>query len=124
MVGGGAGGTGGEVRPAQIVKHREQAGRHVADEHRDHERREAVGAAFEQDFDLGGGGFKPADAGADDDANFIAVEFIEFRAGILERGPAGVDAKLRVAVGAADFLGREMCIRDRLYSTTLVRRWN
>ena len=52
VVGGGAGGAGGEIRAAQIVIHREQAGSHVRDEHRDHERREPARAAFEQDLVL------------------------------------------------------------------------
>ena len=66
VVGGGAGGAGGEIRAAQIVIHREQARSHVADEHRNHERREPVRAAVEQDLVLFGGGGQAADAGADE----------------------------------------------------------
>ena len=50
VIGRGAGGAGGEVRPAQIFIHRERAGGHVADEHRDHERREPARPALEQDL--------------------------------------------------------------------------
>ena len=47
VVRGGTGGTGGEIRlPPQIVIHRKQAGTHVEDEHRNHERREPSGAAL------------------------------------------------------------------------------
>ena len=89
--------------------HREQAGGHVADEHRDHERRKPARAALVQNFDLGGGGFQSADAGADDDADFVAIQLVEFRAGILERRPRGMDAELRVAVRAPDILRRRKC---------------
>ena len=41
VVGRGAGGAGGEIRPAQTFVHREQARGHVTDEHRDHEGRDA-----------------------------------------------------------------------------------
>src|SRR5271166_4896396 len=47
-----------------------------------------------------------ADAGPDDDADFVAVFLVEFQAGILQRAPAGVNAELRIAVGAADLLRR------------------
>ena len=47
VVGGRTRGDRGIIRPAQIVKHREQAGGHVADEHRNHERRHLAWSAFE-----------------------------------------------------------------------------
>ena len=47
VIGRGTGGAGGEIRSAQILVYRECAGGHVADEHRDHERREPVGTALE-----------------------------------------------------------------------------
>ena len=106
VVGGRARGAGGEIRPAQVVIHREQAGGHVADEHRDHERREPARPAFEQDLVLFDGRLQAADAGAEDDADFVAVFLVEIQAGIQQRLISGVNAELRVAVGAPDFLGR------------------
>ena len=47
-----------------------------------------------------------ADAGADDDADFVAVFLVEFEAGIHQRAPRGIDAELRVTIRAADFLRR------------------
>ena len=94
VVGGGAGRTGGEVRAAQLVVHREQARSHVRDEHRDHERRKPARPAFEQDLVLLVGRLQAADAGADKHADFVAVGFVEIQAGIAQRLPAGIDAEL------------------------------
>ena len=54
---------------------------------------------------LGGRG-QAADAGADDDADFVAVFLVEIEAGIEQRLMPGVDAELRIAVRAPDFLRR------------------
>ena len=113
VVGGGAGGAGGKIRPAQILVHREHAGGHVADEHRDNERREPAGAAFEQNFELLGGGGQTADAGADDDADFVAVFMVEVEAGIEQRLVPGENAELRITIRPPDFLGRREC-RERI----------
>jgi hypothetical protein len=102
----GAGGTGGKIRAAQFVIHREQAGGDVRDEHGNHERRDALGAAFEQDGVLLLGGVQAADAGADEHADFIAVRLGQIKAGIQQGLVAGENAKLREAVGALEFLGR------------------
>src|ERR1035437_7203670 len=98
--------AGGEVRPAQIEIHRDEAGRHVADEHRDGERRHAPRPALEQDVMLFGRRGEAADAGADHRADFVAIFLGEFEAGIFQRTPCGIYGKMRIAVGAADFLGR------------------
>ncbi len=78
----------------------------LRDEHRNHERREPAGTALEQDFQLVAGGLQPADAGAEEHADFVQVFLVEFEAGIFQRAPRGIDAELRIAVRAADFLGR------------------
>ena len=92
--------------PAQVEIHRDQARGHVRDEHRDHERREPARAALEQDRVLLGDGLQAADAGADEDADFVAVDLVQVQPGILERLPGGINAELGIAVRAPDFLGR------------------
>ena len=46
-----------------------------------------------------------ADAGADEDANLVAIHFVEVQAGVLDRLVGRVNPELREAVGAPDFLG-------------------
>ncbi len=104
VVGRGAGRAGGEIGAAQIVKHGKQSRRHVADEHWDHERRKPARTAVEQNIVLLRGGGQTADAGADDDADFVAIFLFEVEAGIEQRLMSGIDAKLRVPVRAPDFL--------------------
>ena len=83
VVGGCARGDGGVIRPAQIVKHREQTGGHVADEHGNHERRHPARPAFEQDFVLRRRSFESADARPNDDADFVAIELVEVGLAVL-----------------------------------------
>jgi len=106
MVGGGAGGAGGKIGAAQIEIHRDHAGRHVRDQHRDHERRQPARPTLQQHLQLLAGGLQAADAGAEEHADFVAIFRGEVQAGILQRAPRRIDAKLRIAVRAADFLGR------------------
>ena len=51
-------------------------------------------------------GVQSADAGANEHTGFIMVQFVEVQARVLQRLVAGVNAELREAVGAPDFLGR------------------
>ena len=73
VVGGRAGGAGGEIRPAQIEIHRDQARRHVADKHWDREGRDPAWAALQQRIVLVRRGGQAADAGAENHTNFIPV---------------------------------------------------
>ena len=57
----------------------------LRDEHGNHERREPVRPAVEQHLVLVAGGLQSADAGADEDADFVAVFLVEVQAGILQR---------------------------------------
>src|SRR5882724_1578765 len=111
VIGRGAGGNGGEVRAAQIFIHREKSRSHVADEHRNHERREPSRPALEQNFQLVAGRLQSADAGAEDAADFIAIFFCEIEAGIQERLMSGENAELRIAVRATDIFRRWKCRR-------------
>ena len=52
-----------------------------------------------------------ADAGTDDDANFIAIFLFKFESGIQQRLPPGIETELRVAICAANFLWRRKCWR-------------
>src|SRR5205807_9665158 len=79
---------------------------HVQNEHGDEERRKASRPFAQQNFVLFLDGVQSADAGADEHTGFIAVQFVEVQSGVLQRLVAGVNAELREAVGAPDFLGR------------------
>ncbi len=63
------------------------------------------GPAFEQDLALLGDGLQAADAGADEHADFVAVDPVKVQARIAQGLPGGMDAELGEAVGAPDFLG-------------------
>ena len=52
-----------------------------------------------------GDGLQPADARADEHADFIPVDLVQVQAGIAQGLPAGMHAELREAVRAPDFLG-------------------
>ena len=99
-------GAGRKIRSAQIEIHRDEAGCHVPDEHRNGERRHPPWTAFEQNFMLLARRRQPANAGAEEHANFVEIFFFQFEAGIFQRAPASVNAKLRIAIRAADFLRR------------------
>src|ERR1019366_7472611 len=73
---------------------------------RDQERREPAGTAFEQNFELLGGGGQTADAGADDDADFVAVFPVGVESGIEQRLVPGENAELRITIRPPDFLWR------------------
>jgi hypothetical protein len=73
---------------------RKQARSHVANEHRNHERRQPPGPAVEQNYMLLGGRLQSADARTDDDTDFVAVFLVEVEAGIKQGLMAGIDAKL------------------------------
>lgn len=50
------------------------------------------------------GGPQPANAGADENAHFVPVGLLEVEPRVLEGLPAGVDAEMAEAVGAANLL--------------------
>ena len=105
VVGGGAGGTCGDVGAAQAVVKREHPGGHVEDHHRDEKRGHAPRTAVEQGLVLALERGEAADPGADHCADAVAVGLVEVKAGVVERLPTGVDAELGKPVGAADLLG-------------------
>ncbi len=70
---GGAGGDGGEVRPARVDLDRDVAGGDVGDELRDEEGADAVRALVEEHLELVVAGVQPADARADDHADVVGV---------------------------------------------------
>ncbi len=99
-----AGGTRGDVRPAQLVVHREQTGGHVQDERRDHERRDAARTFRQQYLVLFLGRVQSADAGADEDTDLIAVDRFKVEAGIKQRLVTGMHAEVDEPVHAPDIL--------------------
>ena len=111
MVRGRTGGAGGEIGPAQMEEHGDQAGRHVGDQHGDHEGRKFFRATPQQDLVLFSGGLQATDARTEDHSDFVTVFLSQIKPGILQGGPGGVNTKLGITVGAADFLGRRKCGR-------------
>ena len=77
-----------------------------ADEHRDHEGRQPVRPAFEQNLALFRDGLQPADAGADEHADLVAVHPVQLQTRIAQGLPGRMKGELRKTVGAPDFLGR------------------
>src|SRR6266404_1925041 len=106
MIGSRTSRAGGEVWAAQLVIHREQPRRDIENQHRNHERRETAGSSAQQNFVLLSSGLKPADTGAQKNANLVTIHLVQVEARIAERLPAGMDAELRVAVRTTHFFWR------------------
>ena len=106
VAGCGAGGAGGDVGAAQSVVEREHPRRHVEDHHRDEEWGDPAGAAVEQCLVLFLHRAKPADAGADEGADAVAVGRGQIQPGVVDRLPAGHHGELGEPVGAPNLLGR------------------
>ena len=102
----GAGGAGGDVGAAQSVVEREHPGCHVEDHHRDEEWGNPAGAAVEQCLVLFLHRAKPADTGADEGADAVAVGLVQIQPGVVDRLPAGDHGELGEPVGAPYLLGR------------------
>ena len=119
VIGSGAGRAGGEVRAAQIVIHREQAPRPCS--------RMSIGIMNGESrpgprssriLCCSLGRLQAADAGADEHADFIAIDFVQIEAGILQRLPTGINAELGEAIRAADFLRRRKGGRGSKFFTS------
>ena len=106
VVGGGTGGTGGDVGAAQAVVEREHPGRHIEDHHRDEERGDPAGAAIEQCLVLFLHRAKSADAGADEGADTVAVGRFKVQSRVVDCLAAGHHGELGEPIGAPNFLGR------------------
>ena len=76
---GGTSGARGDIRAPQLVEHREEAGRHVQDQHGDHERGQSAGSLFQQNLVLILDRLEATDAGAEEDAHFIQVGLCEIQ---------------------------------------------
>ena len=104
VVAGGAGGDHGGVRPLGAEAHRDEPGRHVDDEHRDEERRDAVGALLDEHLVRVEERGDAADARADEHAEARAVQPGRVEAGVLDGHDGARHRVLEVRVEPARVL--------------------
>lgn len=105
VAGGGAGGAGSQVGASQSMIHGEKAGSHVENLHGDQKGRESIWSFFQEDLMLSFDGLESADSRPHEHAEFVQVCLFQIDSGILDCLESGEDAKLGVAVGAANFFG-------------------
>src|SRR5712691_3447284 len=105
VIGSRTSGDDAHVRAAQSEFHRDNAAGHVADEHRNGERGDALRPFVHQRAELVFERFQSADAAADDHAETVAINALEIDAAVLDRHLGRGHGQLSETIRATDVLG-------------------
>ena len=110
---GGTGAAGGHVGSAQSVVDGENPGRHVQDEHGNHEWGYPLRPSFHQNAVLVLLCCQTSNPATDESSNVLAICIFKIQTGVLQGFPSGKNTQLRKTIRTPDFLGVGKC-RNRI----------
>ncbi len=115
IIGGRTGRDDGKIGTGKAKLDGDQAGGHVGDHHRDHERGDPPGSFVQKDLILIGEGLQSTNAGSDEDANTVSGDLGGIQPGMEHGLLGGSHGELRVAIRPAGvFLVTKILLRFKI----------